>query len=249
LQLTRRRVVRVAYAAELILKELRSDGSLDARCSQSPDTTEAGLIYYDYYADVPPEKVDAFVGEREMGRLLTVSPAGLAHIGLYPFVYEAGTIELHLNRADEQIVDLGAQPRCVFEVDEILGVIPSYWVHPEDAVMATAYHRTVVFECEATLSEDAAELAEQQKRLLARYQPEGGFRPITPHESLYRGAIAQIAAVRLDIRSRRVKFKLAQNRSPEVRTNIVEELRRRGRPNDGRAADALQWTIDREAGR
>ena len=204
------------------------------------------MIYYDYYADIPPETVNAFVREREIGRLVTVSAGGLPHIGLYPFAYDGSGIEMHLNRADEQLADVKADPRCVFEVDDVLGVIPSYWVHPEDAVMATAYHRTVIFDCEATVFEEAAVLADQQMRLLARYQPEGGFRPLTPDEPLYRGAIAHIAAVRLGIKDRRVKFKLGQNRSVEVRAKIVEELRKRGRPHDARAADALQWTIDRE---
>jgi predicted FMN-binding regulatory protein PaiB len=66
---------------------------------------------------------------------------------------------------------------------------------------------------------------------------------------MYRGAIHHIAAVRLDVRSRRAKFKLAQNRPPEVRAKIVEALRTRGRPNDERAAEALHWTIDQEAKR
>ena len=62
-------------------------------------------------------------------------------------------------------------------------------------------------------------------------------------------AIHHIAAVRLDVRSRRAKFKLAQNRPPEVRAKIAEALRTRGRPNDERAAEALHWTIDQEAKR
>ncbi|MBI1816181.1 MAG: FMN-binding negative transcriptional regulator [Deltaproteobacteria bacterium] len=204
------------------------------------------MIYYDYYADIPPATVDTFVRGRELGRLVTVSQDGLPRIGLYPFAYEGDVIEMHVNRADEQYADLKTRPRCVFEVDEVLAVIPSYWVHPEDAVMATAYHRTVIFDCAATVSEGAAALAAQQTRLLARYQPEGGFRTLTPDDPLYRGAIAHIVAVRLDIKDRRVKFKLGQNRSVEVRTRIVAELRQRGRPNDASAADALQWTIDQE---
>jgi predicted FMN-binding regulatory protein PaiB len=204
------------------------------------------MIYYDYYSDIPSETVDAFVESMELGRLVTVSPEGLPHIGLYPFVYQGAAIELHVNRRDEQYADLKARPRCVFEVDDVLGVIPSYWIHPEDAVMATAYHRTVVFECDSVVSEDPAVLAGQQTRLLARYQPQGGFRPVAADDSLYRGAIASIVAIRLDVNDRRVKWKLGQNRPAEVRAKVVEELRKRGRPNDARAAAALQWTIDRE---
>ncbi|HVP31272.1 MAG TPA: FMN-binding negative transcriptional regulator [Myxococcota bacterium] len=207
------------------------------------------MIHYDVYADVPPETLDDFVRERELGRLVTVGADGMPHVGLYPFVYGGDTIEIHLNRRDEQLADLRASARCAFEVDEVLGTIPSYWIHPEDAVMATAYHRTVVFECHATVSHDAAVLAAQQTKILARYQPEGGFRPIAPEEPLYRGAISAIAAVRLAISRRRVKWKIGQNRPIESRAKVVGELRKRGRPQDGRAADALQWTIDRETER
>jgi predicted FMN-binding regulatory protein PaiB len=201
------------------------------------------MIFHGYYTNIPPDEVDRFVRSREMGRLVTVGGDGAPHIGLYPFVYAGDAIEIHLVRQDEQMKDVRARPRCLFEVDEVLAVIPSYWVHPESAVMATAYHRTVIFECVATVSEDAAALAEQQTRLLGRYQPEGGFRPVTVDDPLYRGAIAHIAAVRLAVTARRAKFKLGQNRPPDVRGKIVEELRKRGRPNDGQAADALAWTI------
>ena len=80
---------------------------------------------------------------------------------------------------------------------------------------ATAYHRTVLFECEvALISRDAAVLAAQQTRLLARYQPEGGFRAVTGEEPIYRGSLGVIAAVRLAITGRKVKWKIGQNRPP-----------------------------------
>jgi predicted FMN-binding regulatory protein PaiB len=207
------------------------------------------MIFHDMYTNVPPEEIERFVRTQELGRLVTVDAEGTPHLGLYPFTYDGAAFEIHLVRQDEQIADLRARPRCLFEVDEILAVIPSYWVHPENAVMATAYHRTVLFECGATVSDDAAELSAQQMRLLARYQPEGGFRAVTPEDPMYRGAIEHIAAVRLDVRARRAKFKLAQNRPVDVRAKIVAELRKRGRPGDERAAAALTWTIEREARR
>jgi predicted FMN-binding regulatory protein PaiB len=59
--------------------------------------------------------------------------------------------------------------------------------------------------------------------------------------------MAQLAAVTLQIDRWRAKFKLGQNRPAE--RQVIAELRKRGRPNDGRAADALQWTIDSRAER
>ena len=78
---------------------------------------------------------------------------------------------------------------------------------------------------------------------MARYQPEGRFRAIRPDDPLYRGALAQLAAVRLGVERTRVKFKLAQNRPPETRRQIIHFLRERGRPNDIRAAEALESTL------
>lgn len=200
------------------------------------------MIHYDYY-DVPRDTADAFVRGQEMGRLVTVGAGGTPRIGLYPFVYDGAAVEVHLNRADDQLADLATRPRCLFEVDEVLAIIPSYWVHRDSAVAATAYHRTVILTCEAVVSHDAVALAEQQKRLLARYQPEGGFRAVSADDPLYRGAIDFIAAVTLTVTACQVKFKLGQNRPTEVRQRVVDELRRRGRPNDARAAAAVAATL------
>jgi len=201
------------------------------------------VIFHDYYADVPPAEVTRFVDAQALGRLVTVGADGTPHLGLYPFVHEPGSFDLHLVRADELVTDLEARPRCLFEVDEVLGVIPSYWVSQEYGGAATAYHRTVIFECRASVIKDPAAVAAQQLRLLARYQPEGGFRAVEPTDPLYRGALEQLAAIRLAVERTRVKFKLAQNRPPETRRRIVEALRQRGRPGDAQAADALEWTL------
>jgi len=201
------------------------------------------MIFHAYYADVPAAQVYGFVDAQELGRLITVGADGIPHVGLYPFVRSAATVDLHVVREDEVAVDLRARPRCVFEVDEPLGVIPSYWVHAEYGGSATAYHRTVIFECTATVVDDPAAVAAQQQRLMARYQPEGGFRAIDPDDPLYRGALRQLAAVRLSVERVRTKFKLGQNRPPETRQKIVQFLRERGRPNDARAAEALESTL------
>jgi predicted FMN-binding regulatory protein PaiB len=201
------------------------------------------MIFHGYYTDVPRSEVDRFVQAQELGRLITVGEDDTPHLGLYPFVYDGTSVDLHLVGEDEQIADLRARPACLFEVDEVLGVIPSYWVHKDYAGSATAYHRTVIFECAGTVVAEPEHVAAQQRRLLARYQPEGGYRALDPADPLYRGALRKLAAVRLQIAKVRPKFKLGQNRPPETRRAVIAELRRRGRPSDARAADALEWTL------
>jgi predicted FMN-binding regulatory protein PaiB len=66
---------------------------------------------------------------------------------------------------------------------------------------------------------------------------------------MYRGPFNEIAALTLQVRARKVKWKLAQNRDRRTREKLIAELRKRGRPTDAGAADALQWTLDHEASR
>src|SRR5712691_2772768 len=61
------------------------------------------------------------------------------------------------------------------------------------------------------------------------YEPEGGFRALNPEDPLYWGALAQLAAVRLDVMWRRAKFKLGQNRPAATRRRIIAEPHKRGR--------------------
>ena len=191
--------------------------------------------------------MSAFVEGRELGRLITVSSDGEPHVGLYPFLFDGARIELHLNRKDEQLADLVASSRCAFVVDEPLAVVPSYWLHAEIATFATAYYRTVLFACEASVSTEADVLVDQQTRLMARYQREGGFRPLAAADPLYRGALGMIAALRLEVRSRKLKWKLGQNRRPEQRLEVARHLRERGRPLDAHAADLVEATLGRGA--
>ena len=207
------------------------------------------MMFYDYYADVPEDTLRSFVTGQQLGRLVTVGQDGQPHLGLYPFLFLGDRIEMHLHRNDEQLADLTAHARCAFEVDQVLGSIPSHWVHATNAMFATAYHRAVIFECEAQVSDDAEVLAAQQQRLMQHYQPDGGHTPVTTEHAMYRGAFREIRAITLAVRARKVKWKLGQNRNPEQLARVIAELRKRGRATDAAAADALQWSLDRSPAR
>ena len=194
------------------------------------------MMFYDYYADVPEDTLRDFVTAQELGRLVTVNGEGQPHIGLYPFRLTGDAIEMHLHRNDEQLADLAGNARCSFEVDEVLGTVPSHWIHASNAMFATAYHRVVIFECEAVVSDDPEVLAAQQQRLMQQYQPEGGHAVVDTSQAMYRGAFREIRALTLAVRARKVKWKLGQNRKRQELERVIEELRKRGRPTDGPAA-------------
>lgn len=203
------------------------------------------MIHYSYYADVPEGAVDDFVRSCRLARLVTTGES-FPRVGLYAFVRDATGFELHLNRADEQLVDLRARPSCVLEMDEVLATIPSHWIDPDDASFASAFHRAVTFECRATLSEDREALAAQQMRLMAKYQPEGSYRPVSADDPLYAGMLRTLVGVHLEVVSKKVKFKLGQNRTLTTRAKVAKLLRERGSEVDIRTAEAFEWTVDLE---
>jgi predicted FMN-binding regulatory protein PaiB len=203
------------------------------------------MMYHDRYA-APRKAVDQLVQKTPLGRLVTVGSEGALHIGLFPFIIGADSFDLHLNKNDEQLADLRSNDRCLFEIDEVLAVVPSHWQHPENAAKGTAYYRAAVFECTAKMSADPETLAEHLRDIMERYQPEGGYRPIAAPDPMYEGMIGMLEKVSLEIGTRRAKFKLAQNRTSAVRTRIIGELRSRGRTTDDRAADGLEWTLNRD---
>lgn len=145
-----------------------------------------------------------------------------------------------LNRKDEQLADLRERSSYLFEIDEVLSTIPSDWIHPENASFATAYHKTVAFECVATLDDDVDALARRQARLLARYQPGVAHRQLAADDATYRSMLKTLVAVRLEVRATKVKFELGQNRDLEPRAKVFGLPRERGADRDAQTADALQ---------
>ena len=77
------------------------------------------------------------------------------------------------------------------------------------------------------------------RRGVATAKAKGGKRLTAAQKAADR----KLAAVRLTVERARIKFKLGQNRPAETRRKIVQFLHERGRPNDTRAAEALESTL------
>ncbi len=185
------------------------------------------MIDYPYYRPSHAELM-AFVEAQRMGRLVTADATGRPHIGLYPFVVNGEAVEVHLVKGDAQVADLRANAQVVFEVDEVLAFVPSYLEHPESAQAADHYYRAVVFEGEASVSNDPEMVAAHLRRLVARYQPERGYREVTASDPLYAPALTRLATIQIQPTRVWAKFKLGQQVPAEQRDQVARGLRARG---------------------
>jgi uncharacterized protein len=198
------------------------------------------MIYHRYY-EASEAHVAELLANHIAGRLITVGEDGTPHVGVFPFLHRTEGIELHLAEGDEQLADLRRGSSCVFEVGDVLAYVPSYWEDAHNASGADIYHRTVVIEGAAELVAIPDAVAEHLRKLLSRYQPEGGYVAVNAGNDMYAPMLRRLTVVRLSVRRARSKFKLGQQRPVDKRS--IAELRQRNRPADQIAAEAVSRTV------
>lgn len=186
------------------------------------------------------EEIDSFLASQRLGRLIAVSSDGWPQVGLHPYTWDNGVLEVHLVNSDEQLAGLRGQRQAVFEVDDVLSAAPSHWLDEQDATNADHFYRCVVIRGPMTLSNDIANVESHLKRLLAKYQPENRYAPIDRHDARYGKYMAALTMVRIEAQEIRSKFKLAQRTDEDDRAAIVRQLRQRGDARDLRTADGIE---------
>ncbi len=196
------------------------------------------MRFYPYYEENSPLVRAEFIKSQNHGSLLTVKEVGV-NIGIFNHHLKGDKLYLHLQKDDEQLVDLGKNPRCQFVIYEFLAVIPSHWVEARYGGAATSYYRYLEFDCEAKILEIDA-FVKALRGMLEHYQPEGKYDPIEKDSKLYKGSIAQIVGLELTSIATRSKWKLGQNRPTETRLKVARHLFERGLPGDLVAAALIE---------
>ena len=185
------------------------------------------------------EEIDEFLASQRLGRLIVVGADSWPQVGLHPYTWDRGVLEVHLVNSDEQLASLRGQTQAVFEVDDVLSSAPSHWVDEQDATNADHFYRCVILRGPMTLSTEIADVESHLQRLLAKYQPEGRYAPIDRNDARYGKYMRALTLIRIEAQDIRSKFKLAQRTSVEDRGAIVRQLRDGANARDLRTADAI----------
>ncbi len=136
-------------------------------------------------------------------------------------------------------LELVDQP-VVGQAEETIAVVPSTFFDPVRACPATTYYRSV--QVHGVLHEvvDTERKAQALQALMEKLQPEGGHRPISANDPMYRAAVKGIAIVGVALEQLTGKAKLAQNRKPTERARLLEQLWSRGAQTDPRAIELIR---------
>ncbi|MBM3266230.1 MAG: GNAT family N-acetyltransferase [Candidatus Sericytochromatia bacterium] len=170
---------------------------------------------------------------------LAFAPAGGPPVlrTLHPVVV-GDAVAFHGSPAGEKTLCAGMP--VVLQAEEVVASVPSYFVHPERACPATTLYRSV--QVSGTVEEvaDPPRKAAILQALMEKLQPEGGHRPITADDLLYRAAVAGIWIFQVSLAEISGKAKLGQNRTPDELAKLLEALWHRGDPGDTRAIELVR---------
>ncbi len=196
------------------------------------------------YPKPSPEEIRRFTDAQVQAILMAEGASGFPTATILPFCQEDdGTFELHIVKADPTYEALKSTGRGAILVQEVFAFTPHHVVDPVYAGMATLHFRAVLYDVTVEVSEEPTQVAECLARLLERYEPGAAYHPLGDL-AFYEADLARLAAVRCKVTATHVKFKTAQNRSPEERRRVTAFLRERGLPGDLRAAEIIEESGD-----
>jgi predicted FMN-binding regulatory protein PaiB len=195
----------------------------------------------------PRELEDLY--ESQSTCLLVTEGSEGAGIGVFNPIRLNGKFYLHLGRHDKQVKDLRFKAKAKVVFQDILAVIPSYWVDENYAGAATTYYRYAELDCRVRILDTPEGQLPIYEGLMRKFQPEGRFEKLDPESPIYEQSFRSLVVLELDVEQVRSKWKLGQNRPVETRLRVAQELEKRARGADLRAAAEIRKWIDRSASR
>jgi ribosomal protein S18 acetylase RimI-like enzyme len=190
-----------------------------------------------------PMRLDLYQSSRQLAFSLlrrapvvhsaTTTPDGAPLLrALHPIVLD-DLIAFHSAPEGEKVLALGRP--AVISAEEIIAPIPSTFRDPWRACPATTFYLSAQVSGVLRPIEVAEKKAEVLTALMQRFQPEGGYAPISADDTLYRRALEKILIVGMPLTNVVGKAKLGQNMRPDVLLGVIDQLWRRGLEGDPRA--------------
>jgi len=159
-----------------------------------------------------------------VGALATVDEQGECEVRPMNFVLWEGAVYLHTS-PDSALARRGRGTLTGW-CDEAW--IPSYWRHPKQACPATTYYTSVVARGALGVVEDLNEKAAVLQAFMHKYQSEGGYVELDAQDPLYRGPLAALCVLRMELEDLCCKRKYGQHLTPSARQRVLQGLVDRG---------------------
>jgi nitroimidazol reductase NimA-like FMN-containing flavoprotein (pyridoxamine 5'-phosphate oxidase superfamily) len=185
------------------------------------------------YAMTPAE-ARAFLATQTTFHLATTAPDGAPILRTLHGVVVDDYLVFHSAPKGEKTTAVGRPAVAIAE--ELIATAPSTFFDPERACPATTYYRSVAIHGALEELVDPPRKAAALAALMTALQPDGGYRPITADDPMYRAAVRGLLVAGLRLDRIEGKAKLAQNRPPRGDPRAPRQpVAPRRQPGDPRA--------------
>jgi len=164
----------------------------------------------------------------EWGVLGLAPEAGAPVLVPLNFVHLDGRVYFHGAQGGTKMDALRRCGAATFLVVDAYAQIPSYAFDPERACPATQYFTSVLLEGAVGEVTDLDRKAEVLDALMRKLQPEGGYRPITAGDPMYKASVGAVAILEFVPARCSVKSDVGQRLTPARRDSVRAILARRG---------------------
>lgn len=169
------------------------------------------------------EKIIEFLNQQETGRIGSIDKEGFPQIIPMNFVYTNDAVYMHSHPRGEKLANIGSNSKVGFEVDQSLEFLPSYFASPTDASQADTLYISVVIKGHANILYDRKEKAMALNALMKKYQPEGGYIPLTPDMEV----VNEVAVIKVIPITLKGKYKIGQHLDKNSRINLAKKILQR----------------------
>jgi len=179
------------------------------------------------------DKAKEFLHQEHVGRFATIDANGYPQVIPMNFVFANDAVYMHSHPRGEKIENFKQNQKVGFEVDRELEFLPSYFEDPKNASLADTLYISIVMKGIASLVTDREEKTLALNGLMKKYQPEGGYDPITSDMKVLDG----VAVIKVIPKTLHGKYKIGQHLNPLDRLDLAKKILKRNSPS---ARDTLK---------
>ena len=186
------------------------------------------------------EKIKKFLNQEHVGRISSIDENGYPQIIPMNFVFLDDAVYMHSHPRGEKIQNFKRNEKVGFEVDRELEFLPSYFEDPKNASLADTLYISVVIKGIASLVTDRDEKILALNGLMKKYQPEGGYDPLTSDMRVLDG----VAVIKVVPKSLTGKYKIGQHIPPLDRLDLARKILQKNSPSANDTLKIMGFEID-----
>ena len=185
------------------------------------------------------DKIKEFLHQEHVGRIATIDESGYPQIIPMNFVFLNDVVYMHSHPRGEKIQNFKRNDKVGFEIDKELEFLPSYFEDPKNASLADTLYISVVIKGIASLVMDRDEKTLALNGLMKKYQPEGGYDPITSDMRVLDG----VSVIKIIPKSLQGKYKIGQHMPSHERLILAQKILEKNSPSSKETLKIMGFEI------